>query len=128
MRLALRPRHGLVAMAIVLLTLSLALAACSGGGGGGGGGNTVVMSEYKYDPPNVTVKANQAVTINLRNTGTLVHDWVVQGMPQPVQGELQPGRNGTVSFTPTQPGTYKIVCTQPGHEQSGMVGQLIVEP
>ena len=123
-----RLRYGLVAITIGLLATTLILAACSGsGGGGGGGGNSVTLSEYKFDPPNVTVKANQAVTINLRNTGTLVHDWVVQGLPQPVQGEVQPGRSGTVTFTPAQAGTFRIVCTQAGHEASGMVGQLIVQ-
>jgi uncharacterized cupredoxin-like copper-binding protein len=121
-----RLRYGLVALTVGLLGLSLVLAAC--GGGGGGGGNSVALSEYKFDPPSVTVKANQQVTINLRNTGTLVHDWVVQGLPQPVQAEVQPGRSGSVTFTPTQAGTFRVICTQPAHEASGMVGQLIVEP
>ena len=124
-----RLRLGLVATTIALLGITLLLAACSspGGTGGAGGGNTVVMSEYKYDPPTMTVRANQAVTINLRNTGTLVHDWVPQGMPEQVTGEAQPGRNSSVSFTPTQPGRYRVICTEPGHELSGMVGELIVE-
>ena len=121
-----RLHYGLVAVTVGLLGLALALAAC-GGGGGGGGGNTVTLSEYKFEPAAVTVKANQPVTINLRNTGTLVHDWVVQGMPQSVQGEAQPGRSSSVTFTPTQPGTFRVICAQPGHEASGMVGQLIVE-
>jgi uncharacterized cupredoxin-like copper-binding protein len=121
-----RVRYGIVAVTIGLLGLTLVLAACSGGASGGGG-NTVAMSEYKFDPSTVTVKANQSVTINLRNTGSLVHDWVVQGMPAPVQAEVQPGRSGSVTFTPTQAGTFKILCTQPGHEGSGMLGQLIVQ-
>src|SRR5438445_1600147 len=125
--MVMRLRYGLVAITIGLLATTLVLAACSGGGGGGGGGNSVTLSEYSFTPPTVTVKANQAVTINLRNTGTLVHDWVVQGMPGPeVKGEVQPGRSGTVTFTPTQPGTYRVICAQPAHEQSGMVGQLVV--
>ena len=120
-----RFHYSLVAFSVALLGLTVLLAACSGGGGGG---NSVEMKEYSFTPPTVTVKANQAVTINLRNTGTLVHDWVVQGMPGPeVKGEVQPGRSGTVTFTPTQPGTYRVICAQPAHEQSGMVGQLVVQ-
>jgi len=111
-----------------LLGLTLLVAACSGGGASSGGGNSVTMSEYKFDPPSLTVRAGQPVTINLRNTGTLVHDYVVQGMPGPeVKGEVQPGRSGTVSFTPSQAGTYRVICAQAGHEASGMVGQLIVQ-
>jgi len=121
-----RLRYGLVGISLGLLGLMLLLAACSGGASGGSG-TSVNMSEYKFDPPTLTVKANQPVTINLRNSGTLVHDYVVQGMPQEVKAEVQAGRSGTVTFTPTQPGTYKVVCTQPAHETSGMVGQLIVQ-
>jgi len=122
-----RLRYALVALPVALLGLTLVLAACGGASGSSGGGTSVTMSEYKYDPPALTVRAGQAVTINLRNSGTLVHDWVVQGLPQPVQGEVQPGRSGTVTFTPAQAGTFRIVCTQAGHEASGMVGQLIVQ-
>ena len=124
-----RLRYGLVVLTVGLLGSMLVLAACQGGaGGGGGGGNSVTMSEYKYDPPNLTVRSGQQVTIQLRNTGTLVHDYVVQGMPGPeVKGEVQPRGSGSVSFTPSQPGTYRVICTQPGHEASGMVGQLIVQ-
>ena len=123
-----RLRYALVALPVALLGLALVLAACGGASGSGGGGTSVTMSEYKYDPPSLTVRAGQAVTINLRNTGTLVHDYVVQGMPGgEVKGEVQPGRSGTVSFTPSQAGTYRVICAQAGHEASGMVGQLIVQ-
>ena len=36
--------------------------------------------------------------------------------------------NVTVTFTaPAKPGQHRIYCDQPGHEQAGMVGTLVVE-
>jgi len=120
-----RLRYGLVAVTVGLLGLTLVLAAC--GGGGGGGGTTVTGNDqYRFDPPNVTVKANQPATVTLRNTGSLAHDWTVQGMSSPVSVKAIGGQTQSVTFTPTQTGTFRVVCVEPGHEQSGMVGQLIV--
>lgn len=31
------------------------------------------------------------------------------------------------TFTPQSPGTYKVICTVPGHEQAGMVAALVVK-
>lgn len=88
---------------------------------------TAQMSEFKFDPANVKVKSNQPVQVTVRNGGTTVHDWTVEGMDQQVHVVAQPGQTATVQFTPTKPGTFRVVCTQPGHEQAGMVGQLIVQ-
>lgn len=120
-----RLRYGLVVVTIGLLAVSLVLAAC--GGGGAGGGTTVTGNDqYRFDPANVTVKVNQPATITLRNTGSLAHDWTVQGMSSPVSVKAIGGQTQSVTFTPTQTGTFRVVCVEPGHEQSGMVGQLIV--
>lgn len=122
-----RLRYGLVAVNVGLLGLTLVLAACGGGGGGGGGGTTVIGNDqYRFEPANVTVKVNQPATITLRNTGSLAHDWTVQGMSSPVSVKANGGQTQSVTFTPTQTGTFRVVCVEPGHEQSGMVGQLIV--
>jgi plastocyanin len=119
-----RLRSGLVLVTIGLLAVPLILAACTGGGGGG---TTVVANDqYRFEPANLTVKVNQPATITLRNTGSLVHDWVVQGMPSAVSVKANGGQTQTVTFTPTQTGTFKVICAEPGHEQSGMVGQLTV--
>ena len=38
----------------------------------------------------------------------------------------QPKQSASTTFTPQTAGTYTFVCTMPGHEQSGMVGMLVV--
>lgn len=36
------------------------------------------------------------------------------------------GEQASVTFTPTEPGTYEFYCTVPGHREAGMIGQLTV--
>lgn len=123
----LAPTHRRVG--VLLACSALALTACSGGGGGGGGGGvTVVASDYKFDPVNVTVKAGQPVQLTLRNTASQIHDWVPQNVPGvTAKAEANANQSVNITFTPTTAGTYKIICAQTGHEQLGMVGQLIVQ-
>jgi plastocyanin len=118
------------ASTIVLVAFSVfLLAACSSpsGSSGGSGATTVTGTDYKFDPANVTVKVNQPATVTLRNTSTQVHDWTVQGLDKAVTGQAAGGQSATITFTPTKTGTFKVICNQPGHEQLGMVGQLIVQ-
>jgi uncharacterized cupredoxin-like copper-binding protein len=112
-------------VAAVLVVLPVLVAACGGGSSAGGGGTTVTMTEFKFDPANLTVKRGQEVVITLQNKGTVVHDWNVQdlGVSSP---KVQPGQSATVRFTPQRTGTFKIECLEPGHAEAGMVGQLTV--
>ncbi|MFN0070294.1 MAG: cupredoxin domain-containing protein [Chloroflexota bacterium] len=120
----------------ILATVGLVSAACSspapaasGGAqqstGGGQQNVLVVMTEFKFDPAAVTAQVNQPVRLTARNSGAVVHDWVVQ-LDSQVQAKAQPGQSATVEFTVTRPGTYRVVCTEAGHEQAGMVGSLVV--
>jgi uncharacterized cupredoxin-like copper-binding protein len=85
-------------------------------------------NEFRFTPANVTVKANQPVQVTLRNTGSVVHDWTVQGLAQPVHVQAQPGQTASAQFTFNRAGTFRIVCVEAGHEPAGMVGQLTVQP
>jgi uncharacterized cupredoxin-like copper-binding protein len=89
---------------------------------------TVQASEFSFSPANLTVKANQAVQVTLRNSGSVVHDWTVQGLEPPVHVQAQPGQSASGQFTFNRAGTFRIICVEPGHEAAGMVGQLIVQP
>jgi uncharacterized cupredoxin-like copper-binding protein len=88
---------------------------------------TVEMSEFKFDPATVTVKVNQPVRVSVRNTGATAHDWTVEGLDRQVKALVQPGQTESIQFTPGRTGTFRVVCTQPGHEQAGMTGQLAVQ-
>jgi plastocyanin len=117
-----------LSLGLVVLCAAVALVSCKSSAGASGGSTlNVTATEFKFDPANVTAKTGQPVTLNLNNKGTVIHDWVVQGMSIPVSVEAQPGKTASVTFTPPTAGTFKVVCTQPAHEQSGMVGQLVVQ-
>ena len=122
----LAPTHRRVGL--LLAGSALALSACSGGGGGGGGAITVTATDYKFEPANVTVKAGQPVQLTLANKSTQIHDWVPQNAPGvTAKAEAQANQSVNITFTPSTAGTYKVICAQTGHEQLGMVGQLIVQ-
>ncbi len=110
------------------LTNEAGLSSTESGGSGGAQQYSVRAEDYKFTPPNVTVKANQEVQITLNNGATQAHNWTVQGLDQQdTTGDVQAGKSSTVSFNPSKMGTFRVLCTIAGHESFGMVGQLIVQ-
>lgn len=88
---------------------------------------SVSASEFKFEPATVTVKAGQAVQLSLKNAGLVAHDWTVEVEGQNIHVHGLVNQTAAKTFTPQKPGTYKVICSEPGHEQAGMVGQLVVE-
>src|SRR5207244_13163959 len=89
---------------------------------------SVAAKDYSFTPAAVTVKANQEVQLTLANGATQAHNWTVQGLDQTyTTGDVAAGKSGTISFTPSKTGPFKVICTIAGHESFGMVGQLIVQ-
>lgn len=128
------PKQPTLLLPILLAALLLGGACAEQGGQAGGGGQagagqqvTVTATEFKFDPATVTVRVNEPVRVTLRNSGTVVHDWTVQGLDQDVSIVAQPRQSASGDFTTTKTGTYKVICKQPGHEGSGMVGELVVQ-
>lgn len=94
----------------------------------------VGMTDLRFKPPNVTIKAGQEVV--WKNTSQVVHDVADDATkalnPQDVHlpagaksfssGFLQPGQSYSKVFT--KPGTYRYVCTL--HEGNGMKGTVVV--
>jgi nitrite reductase (NO-forming) len=86
------------------------------------------LDTMRFDPPTVTVKAGQPVTLTFTNEGQIIHDWTLsQGVPQRVQIVAQGQQERQATFTVDRPGTYAYVCAQPGHEAAGMKGTLVAE-
>lgn len=99
------------------------------------------MSEFEYQPPNWEVPANAQVTLTLTNDGSVVHTWTLmeagytvtppftQDDNQHVLQAFQVDVDQVQTFTfsaPSEPGTYEIVCAEPGHLEAGMKGTLTV--
>ena len=120
------------AVAFALVALLSLVAACGGGGGGQPSGSTKVsLTEFKFDPGTsspITV-AHGNVVFWLVNTGNTSHDMQIKdssGNAVATSELLSPGDAKEFDVNNLAAGSYTIVCTQPGHEASGMKGTLTV--
>ena len=124
---------------LVLLALSLVLTAC--GSSGPSTKLNVKMDDFKYDPMVNTIAAGQEITLNIKNDGKVLHEYVIMKLGQTAgdkfgdedegniywEIEIDPGQSKTVTFTaPSDPGSYEIVCGTAGHLEAGMKGELNV--
>ena len=126
---------------ILMLAISLALTSCGGGSKSASTNLTVTLTDFQFSPNQFTVPAGQEITLNLSNTGAVVHNFVIMKQGQSAgdeftdedlpnvywQVELAPGGSTKTSFVaPSDPGDYEVVCKTPGHIQAGMVAKLTV--
>jgi nitrite reductase (NO-forming) len=88
---------------------------------------TVVAKDVRFHPADVTVTAGEWTLLEFRNEDAVVHDWMVEGVPN-VEAIARPGQTATLRFVLDRPGTYMVMCTVEGHAEAGMVGMLTVVP
>jgi len=102
----------------------------------------IKANEYDFLPNSINVDVGETVTLSVENTGTVEHDLeIVDFNPDNVQQDdshnhgqnantihlhATPGEKQTVSFTPSEKGEYRFICTIPGHQESGMIGTMDV--
>lgn len=102
---------------------------------------TVDMVEFAFTPAEYTIPAGKEITLNLTNSGTVEHEFVIMKFGQTVsipfsdddegniywEHEVEPGKSETVTFTaPADLGEYQIVCGTAGHLENSMLGKMIV--
>ena len=85
---------------------------------------TVVASDMRFDPTQITADAGADVNLTLRNDDEIVHDLTIPALG--VRVTAQPGETATVGVPLDEAGTYAFFCSIPGHEQAGMRGTLVV--
>lgn len=81
----------------------------------------ITASNWKFDQSEYRVKAGEEVKITLANSEGY-HGLAIDDFDVNIQGD------GEATFTPTEPGEYKLYCSVPcgeGHED--MVSTLVVE-
>jgi len=108
---------------------------------------TITMKEFGFEPNTINVTAGSPVELTLVNEGAIEHDFVIEVIPVTdvsdsnssdhqmtdehsefdLHTSTAAGETSTLTFTPTEPGTYKIICSVPGHKDAGMTGELIVK-
>ncbi len=116
------------ALAVAVIAVAV-LAGCGGGGPSQPAGSIkVTMTEYKFDPPTISVPSGKVVFF-LVNAGTTSHDLVLRDssgkrIPGAASELVSAGDSFVFTITNLTAGTYTIFCDQPGHEASGMKGTL----
>lgn len=133
---------------LLLVVLVLILSACASQPAQPATELTVEMIDFAYKPSSITVPAGEPVTLTVNNTGNVEHDFVVEKIDvatnviqdngsnaHHAHGEeknydlhisARPGEASILEMTIAQPGTYKVFCSVEGHEEAGMIGELIV--
>lgn len=109
---------------------------------------TVEMTDFAYSPSSMSIPADEPVTLTLKNIGNIEHDFVVEKIDATAKvvqdsgsdahhahGEQQnydlhvsanAGDTSVIELTVAEPGTYKVFCSVEGHEEAGMIGELVV--
>jgi uncharacterized cupredoxin-like copper-binding protein len=127
---------------IVFMAVLLSLVLTSCGGGGPTTTINVMMTDFQFTPNQFTVPAGQEITLNVTNTGAVVHNFIIMKLGTTAgatyeddddanvyweERDIQPGGDFSVTFTaPTEPGEYEVVCRTEGHIASGMIAKLTV--
>ncbi len=125
---------------VFVLLASMLLTAC--GGGAPSTNLKVDMTDFHYAPDKFIIPAGQEITLNIKNSGAVVHEFVIMKAGQTVgddfgpedeeniywEVEVDPGASKTVTFTaPASAGDYQVICGTEGHFKAGMVGALTVK-
>src|SRR6266545_158848 len=115
----------LAIVAVSVASVAL-LGACGGGTSQPAGSTKVTMTEFKFDPADLTVQHGKVV-FWLVNAGSVSHDMSVQdssGNAIATSELVSAGDSTEFDIDNLPAGSYKIICTQPGHADSGMKGTL----
>ena len=84
--------------------------------------------DFRFNPSTITVIAGQPLEVTFQIGGEIPVDFTVQkGLAKPVVITEDGGKSGTATVTYAKPGTYKFLCSQPGHDQLGMHGTITVQ-
>lgn len=106
---------------------------------------TVKMADtMRFTPDAVQVRQGETIRFVIRNTGKLLHEFVIgtragndehaalmlrfPGMEhdEPYMAHVGPGKTGEIVWTFNRPGAFDFACLIAGHYQAGMVGQIVV--
>ena len=95
---------------------------------------TIALDSYSYTPNHLIVEAGQPVELTLTSVTTIIpHNFIIKDPTGnlSVEQDVGAGKTVTITFTPTQRGTFPIYCDKrlwplPSHRDKGMEGKLEV--
>jgi uncharacterized cupredoxin-like copper-binding protein len=123
----------------------MVLAACDGGDEASTS-LEVTTSDFQFSPSEWTVPAGAEISIDITNSGSVLHEWVLMqpgveidseaDLPETeeelladfvyVEDEVEAGDSKTLTFTAPAAGTYQVICAIETHFDAGMEGTLTV--
>ncbi len=106
-------------------------------------GVRVAAREFRFDPSNLTLKADVPTTLTFKNAGQTLHDLTIvsgPGIPtpdthasgdhtadkQPYHVAAEAGKEATLALN-LLAGSYAFICSVPGHKELGMQGTINVQ-
>ncbi|MGH2583050.1 MAG: cupredoxin domain-containing protein [Anaerolineales bacterium] len=88
---------------------------------------TLRAEDIMWNVEAIQARVGQPIEITVRNDGVLDHNFVIEELGIDVL--LSPGDIEVIpAFTIEEPGTIQYICNIPGHEEAGMIGEIIVNP
>lgn len=84
----------------------------------------VRAKEYSFVPGTIVAPAG-GVKVELKNDGTIPHDFQIRGRPGGVPG-IKGGETRSATFD-LRPGVYEYYCSIGDHAELGMKGKLRVQ-
>jgi uncharacterized cupredoxin-like copper-binding protein len=100
---------------------------------------TVVLSEYRFTPSDLTFNRGTPYRLHLENRGRELHEFTAPDFfkaiemrdtkplnPDKTEIVVQPGQHKNLYFVAKQPGKYDLRCSD--HDWAGMVGDITIAP
>lgn len=100
-------------------------AASPAGGAAAAAQVTVEMIDITYVPKEFTIPANTDVVVGLPNTGSIVHNFLIDALGIN-SGDVPAGGQTTVTIN-APAGSYEYYCSIVGHKAAGMFGTMTVQ-
>ena len=103
-----------------------------------------MLDTMRFVPDRIEVKLNETVRFTVRNTGKVMHEFVIGTKPEneahaalmmkfpdmehdePYMAHVAPGQSGELVWTFNRAGTFEFACLIAGHYQAGMAGSITV--
>jgi nitrite reductase (NO-forming) len=85
---------------------------------------TLLAEDIEWSSDLIEAEAGQMIELTITNTGALDHDFVIEELDLDIL--LVSGQSETVTFVVNEAGTYEYICNIPGHQDAGMVGELVI--
>ena len=130
-------RTRMAAMAAILV-LGVIGAACTSKSSAGAAGegtaaaasatfDVTLSDQLKIDPDMIDAPSDTPLTFNVTNSGAGQHSFAVEANGQTYDtGPIDGSKTATLEVPALPEGTYKTLCTVPGHADAGMTGTLMV--